>query len=61
MKNRTNAERADSVRRVLEECIRTGRDDMRWDNYSAERMIEEAQEEMADAMLYLEVLKDKLR
>jgi hypothetical protein len=61
MTNRTNAERADSVRRVLEECIRTGRDDMRWDKYSAEKMIEEAQEEMADAMLYLEVLKDKLR
>jgi hypothetical protein len=61
MTNRTNAERAASVRRVLEECIRTGRDDRRWDGYTAERMIEEAQEEMADAMLYLEVLKDKLR
>jgi hypothetical protein len=59
MTNRTNAERAEDVRRVLEECIR--RDDRRWDSYSAERMIEEAQEEMADAMLYLEVLKDKLR
>jgi hypothetical protein len=61
MTNRTNAERAQMVREMLEKRLWAGRDDKRWDGYSAEKMIEEAQEEMADAMLYLEVLKDKLR
>jgi hypothetical protein len=61
MTNRINEDRAQAVRELLEKRLWVGRDDRRWDSYSAERMIREAQEEMADAMLYLEVLKDKLR
>jgi hypothetical protein len=61
MINHTNEERAQMVREMLEKRLWAGRDDTRWDSYSAERMIEEAQQELADAMLYLEVLKDKLR
>lgn len=58
MPNRTNAQRHQAVRELLENRLRL--DDVRWDAYTAERMIEEAQEELADALLYLEVLKDKL-
>jgi hypothetical protein len=60
MTNRSNDERGRSVRGLLELRLLAGRKDTRWDSYSAERMIEEAQEELVDALLYLEVLKDKL-
>lgn len=60
MTNRSNKARGDSVRHVLKARLRVGRSDHRWDGYTARQIIEEAQQEMLDAALYLEVLKDKL-
>ncbi len=48
------------LRELLESRLLLGRDDHRWDSYSAARLVREAQEELLDAVLYLEKLSEKL-
>jgi hypothetical protein len=37
-----------------------GKDDHRWNDYSPNELIREAQEELVDALLYLEKLRSRL-
>lgn len=49
------------VRQLVEGRLLLGRGDERWDKYSAIRLVREAQEELIDAVLYLEKLTEALK
>lgn len=55
-----DAQRARKLRRLLESRLILGQKDHRWDDYDADELIAEAQEELLDAVLYLEKLREKL-
>jgi len=48
------------VRLLLESRLAIGRTDTRWDVYTPEILVREAQCELLDAILYLERLREKL-
>ena len=54
----TRAKRAEAIRWLLESRLSLGENDHRWDNYTPDELITEAQEELLDAVLYLEKLRE---
>ena len=50
----------DRILRLLDARLDLGKLDHRWDSYSADRLILEAQEELMDSLIYLEELRDRL-
>ena len=52
--------RAEAVRRLLDSRLNLGETDHRWDSYTPADLITEVQEELLDAVLYLEKLRETL-
>ncbi len=49
------------MRRLLEARLSLGETDHRWDSYTPNGLITEIQEELVDAILYLEKMRETLR